>query len=211
MRKDLAFIIILFLLLAFILGAVRTGQEKTSAEYQTEVEALALKTVTKMQIIKVVFWGVLAAIVLFGVTGITMGLVWATWLRSRLISPHTSGLFPIVQGRVGGQTYYHDPNRQLAGSVAYSAGPDGITVQHFTLPNDQGEQLQVTTQAQATQLVTAAGQGQGLTAQSRQLAEYVVRVTVPRSASRLPGIVTLDDAIPEDRHLLKALRTDWDE
>jgi hypothetical protein len=211
MRKDSAFIIILFLLLVFILGIVLTGQERTSAEYQTEMEALTLKTVAKMQAIKVGFLGGLAVIVLFGATGIIVGLVRAAWQRSRLISPHTNGLFPIVQGRFGGQTYYHDPNRQLAGSVVYSAGPEGTTVQHLTPPNDRGEQLQVATQAQATQLVTAAGQGQGLTAQGRQLAEYVVRATAPRSASHLPGVVTLDEAIPEDRHLLNALRTDWDE
>jgi hypothetical protein len=140
-------------------------------------------------------------------------LVRAVWQRSRLIHPHANGLFPVVQGRAGGQTYYHDPNRQLAGTAVYGSSPEGTTVRHPTLPAEQSiaDQLQVTTQAQAAQLVAAAGQGQGLTAQSRQLAESVALATISRPAPRLPQVVVLNKAIPEERQLLTALRRDWED
>jgi hypothetical protein len=213
MRTGTTFVVILFLilLLAFALGAIFTGQDRSSAEYKTEIEALHLETAARVQAIKVGFLGGLAVVTLFGTAGVTAGLVRAIWQRARLIHPHANGLFPVVQGRVGRQTYYHDPNRQLSGSVVYDSAPEGATAHCPTLADDRGEQLQVTTQAQTTQLIAAAGQGQGLTAQSRQLVERVALTTAPRSTSRLPDVVVLDEALPQDRHLLTALRADWDE
>jgi len=211
MRKDSFFVLLLIMLLACALGAILARQGRRSAEHQLEMEALHLKTATTMQAIKVGLWGGLAVVALLSAAGLAAGLVWAVWQRSRLIHPHATGLFPVVQGRAGGQTYYHDPNRQLAGTVVYGSGPEGTTVHLPTPPDDRGEQLQVTTQAQATQLVAAAGQGRGLTAHSRQLAERVVLTSPSRSAPRLPEVVVLDDAIPEERHLLTALRRDWDD
>lgn len=213
MRTGITLILILFLILtlAFTFGAFLARQERPSSVYQAEMETLELKAAAKMQAIKVGFQGCLAVIALCGAAGITIGVMQAVWQRSRLIHPHANGLFPIIQGRMGSQTYYHDPNRQLAGSVTYGSGPTGTSVQHGIPPDDQGEQLQVTTQAQATQLVAAAGQGQGLTAQSRRLVERVALTTASRSAPLLPDVTVLDEAIPEERHLLTALRADWDE
>jgi hypothetical protein len=76
-------------------------------------------------------------------------------------------------------------------------------------PNDQGEQLQVTAQAQAAQLVAAAGQSRGLTVQSRQFAERVALAMIPHPVPRLPEIVVPDTSIPQEQHLLTALRQDW--
>ena len=212
MRKaTILFPILLLTLLALILGAVLAGQGGASKKYRLEMEALQLETASKMRVIKVVFWGGLAAILLFGVAGITAGLVRAMWRRSILIHPHANGLFPVVQSRAGGQTYFHDPNRQLAGSVAYGVDQEGVAARHLMPPGDQGEQLQVTTQAQATQLIAAAGQGRGLTAQSRRLAERVVLATASRPVPRLPEIVVQDGALPKERHLLTALRQDWED
>jgi hypothetical protein len=212
MRTGITLILTLFLVLAlaFTFGAFLAGQERPSLTYQTEIKALELETAAKMQAIKVGFRGGLAVIALCGAVGVTIGLVRAVWQRSRLSHPHANGLFPIRPGRMGSQTYYHDPNRQLAGSVTYGSGPTRANVQHGIPPDDQGEQLQVTTQAQATQLAAAAGQGQGLTAQSRRLVERVVLTTASRSAPRLPDVTILDEAIPEERHLLTTLRADWD-
>ena len=95
--------------------------------------------------------------------------------------------------------------------MAYGADWEGAVARHLTPPNDQGEQLQVTTQAQAAQLVAAAGQGRRLTAQSRQLAERVALAAASRPVPRLPEIVVPDSAIPEERHLLTALRQDWED
>jgi len=212
MRKAPIFLPLLLLtLLALVLGAVLAKRGGTSEKYHLEMEALQLETASKMHLIKIGFWGGLAAIVLLGVAGIAAGLVRVTWRRSTLIHPHANGLFPVVQGHVGSQSYFHDPNRQLAGSVAYSSDQEGVIARHLVSPGDQGEQLQVTTQAQAAQLVAAAGQGRGLTAQSRQLAERVVEATASRPVPRLPEIVVPDATIPEERHLLTALRQDWEE
>lgn len=211
MRKDRVFLLLLLTLLALALGAVLAGARRPSTKYQLEMEALQLETASRMQAVKVGFWGGLAAIALLGLAGIIAGLVRAVWRRSQLIHPHTNGLFPVVQGRAGRQTFFHDPNRQLAGGVAYSADREGAVARHLTPPNDQGEQLQVTTQAQAAQLVAAAGQGGGLTAQSRQLAERVALAAASRPVPRLPEIVVPDSAIPEERHLLTALRQDWED
>lgn len=213
MRKGTAFFLtlVLMLLLALGLGAVLAGQGRPSAEYQAKVETLHLKTAAKMQAIQVGFWGGLTAIVLLGAGGIVAGLARIVWQRSRLIRPHANGLFPVVQGRAGGQTYYHDPNRQLAGSVVYGAGPEGVTARPVLAANDQDRQLQVTSQAQAAQLIAAAAQGRGLDAQSRQLAERVALATASRPIPRLPQVTVLNEAIPEERHLLTALRADWEE
>jgi hypothetical protein len=211
MRKGTIFLLTFFLMLslALILGAVLAGQGRPSETYQLEKEALHLRTATKMQTVKVGFWGGLAAIALLGGAGITAGLVRNVWRRSQIIHPHVNGLFPIVQIRAGGQTCYHDPNRQLSGSVAYGSGQGGTIVRHLMPPNDQGEQLQVTAQAQAAQLVAAAGQGRGLTVQSRQFAERVALAMVPHPVPRLPEIVVPDTSIPQEQHLLTALRQDW--
>ena len=211
MRKGTIFLLTFFLMLslALILGAVLAGQGRPSETYQLEKEALHLRTATKMQTIKVGFWGGLAAIALLSGAGIMAGLVRNVWRRSQIIHPHTNGLFPVVQGRAGGQTYYHDPNRQLSGSVAYGSGQGGTIVRHLMPPNDQGEQLQVTAQAQAAQLVAAAGQSRGLTVQSRQFAERVALAMVPHPVPRLPEIVVPDTSIPQEQHLLTALRQDW--
>jgi len=203
--------LLFIVLLGCALGLILAGQGKTSAKHQREIEALHLKTETQMQAIKVGLWGGLAVVTSLSVAGLAAGLVRSVWQRSRLIHPHANGLFPVVQGRAGGQTYYHDPNRQLAGTAIYGSGTEGATVRQPMLPDDQGEQLQVTTQAQATQLVAAAGQGRGLTAQSRQLAERVVSAASSHPAPRLPQVVVLDNAVPEERHLLTALERDWED
>jgi hypothetical protein len=220
MRKGTTFIVTLFmmLLLSLILGAVLAGQGRPSPEHQAHMEALQLETSAKMRAIKVGFWGGLTVVVLLCLAGVSVGLVRAVWLRSRLIHPQANGLFPVVQGRTGGRilrpgsryTYYHDPNRQVAGSVAYGTDSEGASARPILPTYDQGEQLQVTTQAQAAQLVAAAGQGRGLTAQSRRLVERVALVPAARAVPRLPDVVIPDEAIPEERHLLTALRADWE-
>jgi hypothetical protein len=214
MRKGASFFVVIFallsvVLLAFLLGLILARQGGASAHYQREMEALHLETAARMQAVKVGLRAGLAAVACLGAAGLAAGLVRALWRRSRLIHPHANGLFPLVQGRAGGHTYYHDPNRQLAGTVIYRAGSEGATVQHAMVPDGQAQQLQVTTQAQAAQLVAAAG-GQGLTAQGRRLAERVVSAAASQTP-RLPHVVVLDEAIPEERHLLTALRHDWED
>ncbi len=197
--------------LAFVLAVALTSQGGVSTEYQRAMESLHLDAAAKMQGIRLGFWGGLAAIALIGVGGLVIGVLRLMWQRSRLIAPHSTGIFPVVEGRMGGQTYYHDPNRQWAGTTAYGTSPEGVTVRHLVSPGQEAAQLQIASQAQATQVVAAVSQGQGLTPQSRRLVERVALAAPGRAVPRLPQVVVLDEAVPEERRLLAALRQDWEE
>jgi hypothetical protein len=215
MRKEATTIVLVALtlscLLAFALGSALAGSWGVSPEYQRAMESLRLDTEAKMRWIQVAFWGGLATLMLVGVGGLVGGVLRAMWRRSRLIQPHASGLFPIVENQAGGQTYYHDPNRQWMGTTLYGSGPEGTSVRHVA-PADQEElQFQIATQAQATQLIAAASQGRGLTAPARRLAERVALSASARPVPRLPEVVVLDESRPEERRLLAALCQDWAE
>jgi hypothetical protein len=214
MRQEVTAVLVILMLacaLAFGLGLALAGGRGISPEYQAAVESLRLDTAAKMSWIKIVFWGGLAVLSLVGVGGLVGGLLRAVWRRSRLVHPHSSGIFPIVEGRAGGETYYHDPNRQLAGTVAYGDGQEGVTVRHLAPPGQEEAQFQIATQAQATQFAAAASQGQRLTAQTRRLVERMATAAPACPVPRLPEVVVLDESIPEERHLLAALRQDWEE
>jgi len=203
------FILLLLLLLAFVLGIVIASQGP-SPQYRAAVEQLKLSTAAKMASLKVVFWYGLAGIALLGLSfGLGM-TIWSVWRRSQLIRPNTSGLFPVVRGRASGQIYYHDPNRQLAGTVAYGAGPDGVQMQQLIPAGTEAEQLQVTTQAQVAQVVAAASQGRSVSAATRRLVE---RMTQQRPVPRLPEVQVVEGEIAdsEAQHLLEAIRQDWRE
>lgn len=215
MRKEatviLAVSLTLVCALAFGLGLALAGGRVVSPQYRAAVESLRLDTAAKMGWIKIGFWGGLVVLSLVGVGGVVGGLLRVVWRRSRLVHPHSSGIFPVVEGRAGGETYYHDPNRQLAGTVAYGDGPEGLTVRHLAPPGQEEAQFQIATQAQATQFVAAASQGQKPTAQTRRLVERMALAAPTRPVPRLPEVVVLDEAIPEERRLLAALRQDWEE
>ena len=215
MRKETVTIVLILLMLScaltFVLGLVLAGNWGISPEYQAAMESLRLDTATKMSWIKIGFWGGLAAVTIVGLGSVVAGLLRAAWRRSRLIRPEPSGLFPIVEGRAGNQTYYHDPNRQWAGTTAYRVGSEGITVRHMAPPGQEETQFQIATQAQATQLIAAASQGGGLNASTRRLVEKVALATPARPPPRLPQVVVLSEAIPQERRLLSALRQDWEE
>jgi hypothetical protein len=223
MRKETVTVVMMLLLLscalAFALGLVLAGNWGASPEFQRAMESLRLDTAAKMSWIRIGFWGGLAAVAVVGLGGAVAGLLRATWRRSRLIRPETSGLFPIVEGRAGGRilrpgsgyTYFHDPNRQWAGTTAYGAGPEGPVVRHLAPPGQEEAQLQIASQAQATQFVAAASRGGGLNASARRLVEKVALASPARPPPSLPEVVVLSEAVPEERRLLAALRQDWEE
>jgi hypothetical protein len=215
MRKGAATVVLMAIILsctlAFALGLVLAGKGEGSLEYRTAMESLRLDVATKMGWIKIVFWGGLTTIIIIGLGGAVWGLLRAIWRRSRLIYPQPTGLFPIVEGQAGGQIYYHDPNRQWAGTTAYEVGPEGVTAHHLIPPGQEEAQLQIATQAQATQFVAAANQGRGLSASTRRLVEKAALPAPHQAARRLPQVVVLDETIPEERRLVDALRRDWEE
>lgn len=59
------------------------------------------------------------------------------------------------------------------------------------------------TQAQAAQVVAAAGQGGRMSPSARRV---VQRMTQPRPVPRLPEVVVIDTEIPKERRLLAAIR-----
>jgi len=213
MRKETATTMLVILMLAFVLtfglGLVLAGNWGASTEYRVAVEALRLDTAARMRWIQIAFWAGLVAIVLVGLGGVVGALLRVVWQRSRIIQPHTSGLFPIVEGRAGGQTYYHDPNRQWAGTTVYGVGPEGADVRYLAPPDQQETQFQIATQAQATQFVAAASQGRGLNASTRDLAGQLALAAPARPVPHLPDIVVLDESVPQERRLLAALHQDW--
>ena len=215
MRQEAAVIVLVVLVLActlaFGLGLALAGGTDVSPEYRKAMESLHLDTATRMGWIKIGFWGGLVVLSLVGLGGLVGGLLRVVWRRSRLVHPQPSGIFPVIEGRAGGQTYYHDPNRQLAGTVAYGDGPDGVAVRHLVPSGQEGAQFQIATQAQATQFVAAASQGQKLTAQAGRLVERMAAAASAPPVPRLPEVVVLDGAVPEERRLLAALRQDWEE
>jgi hypothetical protein len=211
MRRGAISLGLLFLILvcglASVLGLI--GGWTPSPEYRQAVESMQIDTAHKLRWIRIVFWGGLTAIALLGLAGAVGGLLRLLWRRSRLIGVDPSGLFPIVENRAGGQIYYHDPNRQWAGTTIYGTDAEGIAVRHAIPLGQQEAQFQLSTQAQATQFVAAANQGRGLSTPARRLVERMVDSSVRRPVPRLPEVVVLDEALPEDRRLLAALHRDW--
>jgi hypothetical protein len=213
MRKEVTTVLLAALtlgcLLVFVLGLALAGGWGVSPEYQRAMESLRLDTEAKMRWIQIAFWGGLATLTLVGVGGLVGGVLRTAWRRSRLIQPNASGLFPVVENRAGGQTYYHDPNRQWMGTTVYGAGPEGASVRHVAPAGQEEVQFQIASQAQATQFIAAASQGRGLTASARRLAERVALSASTRPVPHLPEVVVLDESMPEERRLLAALCQDW--
>ena len=215
MRRTFVLLLILIpILLAFALGAVLFDRGP-SAHYQNEMESLRLDTAAKMHIIKVAFWGGLAGTVVLGLVAVLVTLLRYLWLRSDLVPPNAHGLFPLWRGRKGGQTLWHDPNRQLAGSVAYGRGPDGVQTQHLLPAGAEEAQVRITSQAQAAQLVAAASQGASMQRHTRETIQRMAQAPCP--TPHMPEVEVIEGeiepALPdsEERHLLLAVRDDWRE
>jgi hypothetical protein len=208
-------ILLLFLLAAFTLGVV-VANRGPSPQYRAALEAQQLATKAKTDAIKVAFLGGLAVAAVLTACGLAMALVRAVWQRPQLIRPNDSGLFPVVRGHAGREVFYHDLNRQLAGTTVYHVGPDGLEVQQCVPAGREAEpfgsaqdrQLQVTTQAQAVQLVAAASRGSS-SAYTRRLAQHLATRS-SRPAPHMPELQLLSPEIPEERLLLAAIRRDWE-
>ena len=209
------FILVLLLLLVFVLGIVLASRGP-SPEYRAAMEVQRLETQTKMAALKVVFWHILTGIGLLFLAGLAIAFLRLLWQRSQLIRPNVSGIFPVVRGSAGRQVlrpgsgciYYHDPNRQLAGTTAYGTGPDGtMQAQHLFPPGQEEAQLQITSQAQAAQVVAAAQPEQA----DRATRRLVDRLTKPKPAPSMPEIQVVEGEIvdADDRLLLTAIRQDW--
>ena len=200
-------ILLLFLLVAFTLGVV-VASRGPSPQYRAALEAQRLATKAKTDTIKVTLLGGLAVAVVLAALGLAIAVVRTVWQRPQLIRPNDSGLFPVIRGHAGREVFYHDPNRQLAGTTVYHAGPDSLEVQQQLPAGMEAEQLQVATQAQAVQLVAAASQS-ATSASARRLVQRLA-ICPSRPAPHMPELQLLSPEIPEERLLLAAIRRDWE-
>lgn len=93
----------------------------------------------------------LAILTLTTLGGLSWGLVQIVHRRANTIYPNQTELYPVIRGRVGQAVYYHDPNRAPTPTTVYASGPDKPSVQviYVTARGYEGEQTQITTQAQA--------------------------------------------------------------
>lgn len=173
MGKLLIGLALITLILAFFLGALLS---RSDDGYQRELQ---MEHARRLQWVETAFLGGLVGVVLLALGGgVFVGLRLLN-KRASTIYPDRAGLFPIVRGHVGRAEYYHDPNRAPTPTTVYLEGVGTPTVQvlHITAQGAAGEQLQITSQAQAAQLVAAATRQAGGSFSSRQLVEAAAAAT----------------------------------
>jgi hypothetical protein len=131
----------------------------TPTAYDLQRSSMNLEFARTMMPFRIAFRVLLGGIVLLTLAGLGWGLV--RWLnrRSETMYPDRAGLYPIREGRIGGATVFHDPNRTVTGSTVYADGPSSVEVRHPVPLGQAAAQEQVTTQAQATQALRAAVSG----------------------------------------------------
>jgi len=156
--KRLFLFIILFLLAAGA-GVLLANSPRQPTAYDLERSSMNLEFARTLQPFRIAFRVLLGAIVLLTVAG--LGWSGVRWLHRRAdtVYPDQAGLYPLREGRIGGAKVFHDPNRALAGSTLYAAGPSTVEVRHAVPEGQTYAQQQVTTQAQATQALRAAVSG----------------------------------------------------
>jgi hypothetical protein len=92
--------------------------------------------------------------------------------RSLLVYPNSHGIFPLVRVHIGGQVVVHDPNRQPAPTIVYTAdGRGGVAVTPVVLP-----ELLDATRAAVTQAATVQAIRAGVSSGAGLLPEHMQRV-----------------------------------
>ncbi|MBC7249303.1 MAG: hypothetical protein H5T62_03390 [Anaerolineae bacterium] len=153
--KVLITVIILLVMLALVIGSViANNQREESPEIAHTKEAIAIRWLWISMALKVAF----GLIVLAFLGGLAYAAVRLALKRATTIYPDHSGLYPVVQCRVGNSRVFHDPNRTPVATTVYT--PQGVTF--VASPDPSPGQLQVTGQAQVAQALRAAASGVGL-------------------------------------------------
>ena len=163
--------IFLLVVIALVIGSViadNRQRERESPQITQAKEAIAIRWLWIGMVIKLI----LAIILLAFLAGLAYAAVRLTLKRAMTIYPDRSGLYPVVDRKVGKIRVFHDPNRAPVAATLYT--PEGVT---FVVSPEPGPgQLQVTGQAQAAQALRAAASGVGLTPDT---AERIVRPQTP--------------------------------
>ena len=159
--------IFLLVVIALVIGSViadNRQRERESPQITQAKEAIAIRWLWIGMVIKLI----LAIILLAFLAGLAYAAVRLALKRATTIYPDRSGLYPVVDRKVGKIRVFHDPIRAPVAATLYT--PEGVT---FVVSPEPGPgQLQVTGQAQAAQALRAAASGVGLTPDT---AERIVR------------------------------------
>lgn len=211
-RGDYTMIIIggvLVLILVFLAGIWFAS--RPSDTYVLQREAQKIESAARLTQVKDWFFTGAAISFLVAIAGgVVVGLYWL-WTQTSFIRPNR-GLFPVIRGRIGKTTFYHDPNRQLRGAVAYLPDAnEGVRATHMG-DGTESAHVQIASQAQATQLVAAAvgKKGEGLDPQGQEVVSRVAQ-SIANNPARMPDVLPLDTGVPDDRLLLAAVEADWQE
>jgi len=137
----------------------------------------------------------LGIILLAFLAGLAYAAVRLALKRATTIYPDRSGLYPVVQCRVGNSRVFHDPNRTPVATTIYTT--QGVTF--AASPDLSPGQLQVTGQAQVAQALRAAASGPGLTP---DMTERIVRPQTPL-VKPLPPVEVWDIEPPHVERLLE--------
>jgi len=163
-----AILLMLVVITLAVYVAATDHQQEESPQIVYAKEAIAIRWLWIGMAMKVV----LGIILLAFLAGLAYAAVRLTLKRAMTIYPDRSGLYPVVDRKVGKIRVFHDPNRAPVAATLYT--PEGVT---FVVSPEPGPgQLQVTGQAQAAQALRAAASGVGLTPDT---AERIVRPQTP--------------------------------
>ena len=147
-------ILLLMVIALAVCITVADNQQEESPQVVRTKEAIAIRWLWIGMAMKMI----LALIVLAFLAGLAYAAVRLALKRAMTIYPDHSGLYPVVQCRVGNNRVFHDPNRTPVATTIYTA--QGVTF--AASPDPSPGQLQVTGQAQAAQALRAAASGIGL-------------------------------------------------
>lgn len=162
---------ILLVVTTLVIGSVIADNQKRqeeSPQITHAKEAIAVRWLWIGMAMKLA----LGIILLAFLGGLAYAAVRLALKRATTIYPDRSGLYPVVDRKVGKIRVFHDPNRAPVAATLYT--PEGVTF--VPSPEPGPGQLQVTGQAQAAQALRAAASGVGLTPDA---AERIIRPQAP--------------------------------
>ena len=153
--------------------------ERARAQLSSDVRAMQARSDTEVNTQQALRAGI-SVLVIGGAIAAATFLVGGACVAIRHLNQRASavyaganGMYPLQMVRAGGRTLLVDPNRlmhpitQFGNAAGASILPKVLRGQVFELPMPQApapeDQLRVTTQAQAVQLATAAGNGRAAT------------------------------------------------
>lgn len=177
---------------AFIALRPSEAERQAAIAHQAEVHELRMERAEALEPWERGFRIGAMAILLVALAGVGYGLTRLLVRRANTIYADAHGIFPVIRGRVGGAAYIHDPNRAPTPCTLYRADDTaGASVTHVLPKGMEGDQLQITSQAQVVQAVRAGVSGTGLD----DMIQGAIREMVDGDGRRLPQVRRVE--VPE--------------